>query len=119
MVVIDTSLDSTTGRPLNSTLGTVPLCENPNLLEIYHPEKDGPSLAFVSCYSEDRVAAVDLTSLALARSIDMDDGPNEMIIDYAREKLYVVHTLANTIGVVELNRASIRYLQFVYRFGTI
>lgn len=113
--LVDTSL-SADGEPINDPIDSVPLCENPNLLAVHRPEA-GERVAFVSCYSADQVAAVALGSFRVVATLEVDDGPNELVVDEARRKLYVVHTLASTIGVVELDRASPRYLQMIRRIG--
>lgn len=115
LVIMDTSIDASTGGPVDTTLHVIPVCTNPNILEIFY-STTGQNLAFVSCFSEDRLAVVDLNDLN-AVFIDVDDGPNELVVDYGREKLYVVHTLDDTIGAIELSRKSPDYLKFVYRIG--
>jgi hypothetical protein len=113
--LIDTS-PTVSGEPLNDPIDSVALCENPNLLAVYRPSKGEP-MAFVSCYSDDQVAAVALGSFTVVATIEVDDGPNELIVDEARRKLYVVHTLASTIGVIELDSSSPRRLQMIRRIG--
>lgn len=113
--LVDTSL-SPTGNPINDPIASIALCENPNLMAVHRPAA-GERMAFVSCYSDDQVAAVALGSFDLVSVIDVDDGPNELVVDEARRKLYVVHTLANTIGVVELDRTSPRFLHMIRRVG--
>ena len=113
--LVDTSL-SPEGEPINDPIDTVPLCENPNLLAVHRPE-GGERVAFVSCFSADQVAAVALGSFHVVAIVDVDDGPNELVVDEARRKLYVVHTLAGTVGVVELDRGSPHYLRMIRRVG--
>jgi len=112
---VDTRLRES-GVPINDTLESVALCENPNVLAVSRPP-GGEAMAFISCYSADAVAAVALGSFQVVATIDVDDGPNELIVDQAREKLLVVHTLAHTVGVVELDRKSPRYLTMIRRIG--
>lgn len=113
--LVDTSLDSA-GRPHNDPIDSVALCHNPNLLAVHRPPR-GEAVAFVSCYSDDEIAAVALGSFTVVATIPVDDGPNELVVDEARRKLYVVHTLASTIGVIELDAASPRRLQMIRRIG--
>lgn len=112
---IDTSLNED-DRTLDAVIDSVALCGNPNVLAVHRPAM-GERMAFVSCYSEDQVAAVALGSFGAVATIAVDDGPNELVVDEARRKLYVVHTQASTIGVVELDRTSPRYLQLIRRVG--
>ncbi|MBZ5711249.1 YncE family protein [Nannocystis pusilla] len=113
--LIDTS-QGPDGEPLNDPIDSVALCHNPNVLAIHRPAQ-AEAMAFVSCYSDDQVAAVALGSFTVVATIPVDDGPNELVVDEARRKLYVVHTLAGTIGVVELDSASPRRLQMIRRIG--
>ncbi|HEY8375983.1 MAG TPA: hypothetical protein VIK91_05815, partial [Nannocystis sp.] len=113
--LIDTSLGPD-GEPLVQPIDSVPLCHNPNILAVHRPA-DGEPMAFVSCYSADAVAAVALGSFTVVATIAVDDGPNELVVDAPRRRLYVVHTLASTIGVVDLDPRSPRYLEMVARVG--
>lgn len=95
-------------------IATAELCRNPNILAVYRPP-GGEKIAFVSCYSDDEVAAVMLGSLATI-TIEVDDGPNDMVVDYLRHKLYVINTQSSTISIVELERTP-EFLQVVGRIG--
>lgn len=95
-------------------IATAELCRNPNILTVYRPPA-GEKIAFVSCYSDDQVAAVMLGSLATI-TIDVDDGPNDMVVDYLREKLYVINTQSSTISIVELERSA-EFLEVIGRVG--
>jgi hypothetical protein len=97
-----------------SPIAKADLCRNPNVLTVYRPGA-GENIAFVSCYSDDEVAAVMLGSLATV-TIDVDDGPNDMVVDYLRDKLYVVNTQSSTITIIELERTP-KFLQVVGRVG--
>ncbi|MBA3546044.1 MAG: hypothetical protein H0T76_06155 [Nannocystis sp.] len=112
---IDTSLGPT-GDPLNAEVAIIPLCRNPNLLALYQPKTE-ESLAFVSCYSDSQVAVVALATFTAVATLEVEAGPNELIVDAARRKLYVVHTQASTIGVVELDTKSPDYLHIIGRVG--
>lgn len=113
LTVADTAVDED-GALQISPIATAELCRNPNVLTVYHPGA-GENIAFVSCYSDDQVAAVMLGSLATV-TIDVDDGPNDMAVDYRRDKLYVVNTQSSTITIVELARTP-EFLQVVGRVG--
>lgn len=112
---IDTSLGPT-GDPLDEEVAVLPLCRNPNLLALYQPPGREP-LAFVSCYSDAQVAVVALATFSAVATLDVEAGPNELIVDAARHKLYVVQTMASTIGVIELDAGRPDYLQVVGRVG--
>lgn len=112
---VDTSLGPT-GDPQNLEIAVLPLCRNPNLLALHQPT-DGEALAFVSCYSDAQVAVVALATFSAVATLDVEAGPNELIVDAARRKLYVVHTMASTIGVIELDERDPQYLRVIGRVG--
>lgn len=118
LAAIDTSIDPVTEEPRFSLIRTIPVCSNPNLLRILTPAEGSP-LAFISCFSDDRIAVIEVNSLEVVQFIDVDDGPNELVVDHTRMKLYSIHTLANTIGAIELDRTSPDYLRLVYRIGLL
>ncbi|MCA9663801.1 MAG: hypothetical protein KC486_36070, partial [Myxococcales bacterium] len=115
LIRIDTSLDDE-GEPRLDPIATVSLCRDPNILALDQPP-GGEALAFVSCFSDDRVAAVDLATLRVARTLELGDGPNELVIDDGRRRLYVVETLGHTIAVVDVDRTSPDYLTVIARIG--
>ncbi len=63
------------------------------------------------------MAVVGLGAFQVIDTIEVDDGPNELIIDDARRRLYVVNTLASSIDIVELDRLSPDYLRVLARVG--
>jgi DNA-binding beta-propeller fold protein YncE len=97
-------------------IARVPLCNYPNLLELYRPA-GREWLAFVSCYNDDAVAVIGLGAFTRIATVTVDDGPNELVIDDQRARLYVVNTLASTISILELNHLSPRYLEEIVRIG--
>ncbi len=113
--LVDTRLDDDK-NPINRPIASVSLCRNPNILAIDRPPV-GERLALVSCFSDDQVAVVGLGALSVITTIDVDDGPNELIVDNGRRRLYVVNTLAHTIDLVELDRLSPDFLRVVARIG--
>ncbi len=112
---VDTSLGPT-GDAKNLEIAVIPLCRNPNLLALHRPP-DGEALAFVSCYSDAQIAVVALANFSAVATLDVEAGPNELIVDAARRKLYVVSTMASTIGIIELDSKVPGYLQVIGRVG--
>jgi len=112
---INTSLDEG-GIPFLDAMGTVGLCRNPNILAIDHPPARG-SLAYISCYSDDAIAVVDLNTFRVAKTVDVGEGPNELVIDEERRRLYVIETLEHSVAVIDLDAGSSRYLEVVARLG--
>ncbi len=101
----------------NEVIDTIELCNYPNLLEVYRPENEAP-LAFVTCYGDDELAVVDLGVFAVIREVPLGSGPNEMVADPLRRKLYVANVQDSTVSAVELDRSSPRFLQVVYQLGS-
>ena len=101
---VDMSLDEN-DNPRIDVVATVNLCTNPNLVVVHRPALDGqsgPELAFVSCYGSDQVAVVDLNVFAVVKTIDVGDGPNELLIDRAHGWLFVANTAESSISLIEL-----------------
>ena len=113
--LVDTRLDDESD-PINRQLATAALCRNPNILAIDRPPA-GERLALVSCYSDDQIAVVGLGAFKVIATLEVDDGPNEMVIDDMRRRLYVVNTLASTVDIVNLQRASPEFLKVTARIG--
>ena len=113
--LVDTRLDDN-GVPSNRQIATAALCRNPNVLAIDRPAV-GERLALVSCYSDDQIAVVGLGAFQVVTTLEVDDGPNELVIDDARRRLYVVNTLASTIDIVSLQRQSPDFLRVTARIG--
>ncbi len=112
---IDTSIDDE-GAPRNETREVASLCHYPNLVEVYRPE-GREWLAFVSCYSEGQVAVVGLSAFSVIATIATGEGANELVVDAARQRLYVVNTLESSIALVELDHLSPRFLEVVAVVG--
>lgn len=108
---IDMSLDEEQ-NPRVEVLATVNMCGNPNLVSVYRPN-DGiaASLAMVTCHGSDQVAIVDLGLFLVIATIDIGDGPNEMLIDDARDWLFVANTAESSISIINLDAARPDYLQ--------
>lgn len=95
---------------------TIALCDNPNLLVIARPIA-GEALAFVSCYGDDAIAVVGLGSFTRVATIAVGDGPNEMVVDDARQRLYVIETLGDAVAIVDLDNRSPDFLEVVVRLA--
>jgi hypothetical protein len=110
---VDMSLDEE-GNPRLGLLASVSLCGNPNLVSVYRPSLDGgvgPALALVSCYGSDQLAVVDLGLFIVIATVDLGDGPNELLIDDARDWLFVANTAESSISIVDLDAGRISYLR--------
>jgi hypothetical protein len=112
--LVDTRLDDQ--NPINRQLATAALCRNPNILAIDRPPA-GERLALVSCYSDDQVAVVGLGAFQVIATLEVDDGPER---DGHRRRAPPAlrrHTLASTIDIVNLQRASPEFLKVTARIG--
>ena len=110
---IDTSLDEDS-EPRLAELASVSLCANPNLVAVHRPSLDGglgPRLALVSCYGSDQLAIVDLEIFIVVSTLDVGDGPNELLIDDDRDWLFVVNTAESSISIVDLSASRRTYLR--------
>jgi hypothetical protein len=112
---VDTSLDAD-GLPRDELMQSLPLCNNPNLLELFRPVGE-EWLAFVSCYGADEVAVVSLATFTVIRTIEVGAGGNEMVVDPDRERLYVANIREHSISVVDLDRGSPSFLTEVGVIG--
>ena len=102
--LVDTSLDDR-DEPVDALLRSIPLCGNPNLLELYRPP-DEPWLAFVTCPGQDRVQVIDVEAFEVIRSIPLGRGANEIAVDGDGARLYVANTGESTISVIDLSRGT-------------
>ena len=115
LIRIDMRLDDE-GEPSLTAIDTVGLCRNPNILALDRPPT-GEALAYVSCYSDDQIAVVGLGSFRLVKTIDVGEGPNELVVDAERRRLYVVETLGHSVAMVDTDATSSRYLEVIARLG--
>ena len=72
-------------------LGSVPLCQDPNALELHQPD-GAEGLALVACRGSASVAAVGLSTFRVVRTIAVGAGPSEIAIrPRARRRLRRQH----------------------------
>lgn len=116
---VDMSLDDD-DVPRLEVVATVSLCGNPNLVTVHRPRLDGgygPALALVSCYGSDQLAVVDLSLFSLIATINLGDGANELLIDDARDWLFVANTAESSISIVDLDVRRHSYLRELATLG--
>ncbi|MFO7565917.1 MAG: hypothetical protein R6X02_24960, partial [Enhygromyxa sp.] len=116
---VDTSLDDDQD-PRFVVADTVALCSNPNLVAVWRPSSvgaPGPALALVSCYGTDQLAVVDLGVFVVVRTLELGDGPNELLIDPARRWLFVANTAESSISIVDLDAGRASYLDELATLG--
>jgi hypothetical protein len=116
---VDTSLDEDQ-NPRFDVVGTVGVCSNPNLVAVHRPSvagEPGPDLAFVSCYGDDQIAVVDLAVFVVVQTIDLGDGPNELLVDPIRRWLFVANTAESSISIIDLDASRPTYLEELATLG--
>ena len=116
---IDTSLDEN-DDPRFDVVDTVGLCGNPNLVAVHRPGllgQPGPDLALVSCYGTDQLAVVDLHVFVVVQTIDLGDGPNELLVDDERGWLLVANAAESSISIVDLDASRPSYLTELATLG--
>ena len=116
---VDTSLNDA-GNPRVDVLDTLSLCGNPNLIVVHRPADTGgggPPLAAISCYGSDQVAIVDLNLFRVVETIDVGDGPNELLLDALRGYLFVANTAESTISIIDLDPTRVTYLSELATLG--
>ena len=112
---VDTTVDER-GLTRDVVVATLPLCRNPNILALYDPPSGpGERLALVTCYGDDALAVVARGPFARVATVPVGDGPNEMVLDPARRRLYVIETLGASISVVDLDARAPTYLTVLAR----
>ncbi len=116
LALVDTSVDPETKRPRNVLRATVPLCSNPNMLEVYRPEGE-EALALVSCFSDGLLAVVGLGTFSILQTVEVGAGANEIAIDVRRRQAYVANTRESTISIVSLDQRDPRFLTEWARLG--
>lgn len=98
-------------RPRNEHVGTIPLCDNPNVLAVHRPVEDPEAvttepLALITCTSAARLAVVGLGSFRVLASVPVGAGAHEVVIDAGRQQAYVSNPQEDTISIVSLDPLS-------------
>ncbi len=111
LVRVDTSLDDD-DRPVDAPISSLPLCDNPNVMDLYRPE-GGEPLALVACSGEGRLAVVGLGSFRSLASVPVGVGAHEVVVDHERHQAYVSNPGENTISIVSLDpRDPLRFTEW-------
>jgi DNA-binding beta-propeller fold protein YncE len=66
-------------------------------------ERDGQRLALVSCFAAALIYVVDLDASSVIGTVVVGTGPHDLVVDEAREALYVANTLEASVSVVDLS----------------
>jgi len=115
LIRIRTEVDEA-GVLTESIVGSLPLCANPNALALYRPP-GGEPLALVACRAAAAVAVVGLSSFRVLRTVDVGEGPSEVIVDPTRAVALVANTDDDSVSVIGLDSARADYLAERTRIG--
>lgn len=110
---VDTTVEED-GDSGDHVVATLPLCEEPNMLAVHRPEGAEP-LALVTCYADGALAVVGLSSFRLVQQVELGAGANELQVDPATQRAYVVNTKDDSISVVALDRTNAAFLTEIAR----
>jgi hypothetical protein len=110
---VDTTVEED-GESGDHVIGTLPLCEQPNMLAVHRPE-GGEALALVTCFADGALAVVGLSSFRVIQIVELGAGANEVQIDPVTQRAYVVNTRDDSISVVALDRTNAAFLTEIAR----
>jgi hypothetical protein len=110
---VDTTVEED-GDSGDHVTATLPLCEEPNMLSVFRPEGAEP-LALVTCYADGALAVIGLSSFRLIQTVTLGAGANELQVDEATQRAYVVNTKDESISVVALDRTNPAFLTEIAR----
>jgi hypothetical protein len=112
---MNTSLDDN-GDPLDIPAGPpIELCAEPSRMKLYR--SGGQRFALVSCFASALVYVIDLDASRVTNAIVVGTGPHDLVIDEAREVLYVANTLEASISVVDLSLTRTTRFAEIARLG--
>lgn len=114
LIRVDTSLGPD-GEPLDADVGTVEVCSQPTTFVIYD---DGLNeYGIVSCYRSGEVFIIDLAALTVVGLSRAGIGPDPLVVDVAREVVYVANTLDATISIIDMSPTSSSRFNEIARIG--
>ena len=116
LLKIDTSLDED-GNARNNVIGLEETCPQPTAFQLY--ENDQVRYGLVTCWRTAEMFVIDLETLDLVRQIRVGTGPHEMVVDLAREWVYVANSLDATLSVVDLGQTSQTRFSEIARIGLL
>jgi len=89
----------------------IPVGRSPGYIRVFDSGQGGAETAYVMCFGDDKVWAIDTESLLPVDSINVGAGPYEMaaLLTADMQRGYVSNFLGHTISVVDLDPASPYY----------
>jgi len=110
---VDTTVEED-GDSGDHVIATLPLCEEPNMLAVHRQDGAEP-LALVTCFADGALAVIGLSSFRLIQTVTLGAGANELQVDAATQRAYVVNTQDDSISVVALDRTNAAFLTEIAR----
>lgn len=101
LLYVDTSVDER-GEIRDEPAGLVELCTGPTRMALF--EDGSNEYAAVSCPTPSEVFIVDLSGFRVVANIVTGQGPHPIVVDRARQLLYVGNTLDKTVSVIDIAR---------------
>ncbi|TPV93948.1 MAG: hypothetical protein B7733_17710 [Myxococcales bacterium FL481] len=90
------------GSVINEPAAEVEVCSRPKALALY--ENAHQRYGLLTCYVNSSLFIVDLDSFSVVATLFVGAGAHKMVVDPAREYVYVANTLEATLSVVDLSR---------------
>jgi DNA-binding beta-propeller fold protein YncE len=110
---VDTSLDTDNETFDISSGPPIEVCDQPTRLEIWRDA----GFAFVACFQSAYVYVVDLQEWKVVDTVIAGTGPHDLVVDEAREVLYVANTLEGSVSVIDLGQDRPTRFKEVARIG--
>jgi hypothetical protein len=111
---LDSTLDEQ-GVPRDLPSGAEELCSRPTSLTLY--EDGGHRFALASCYTNGQIFVVDLDAFRTVSIVSVGAGPNDMVVDLARQVVYVANTLEGSISVIDMAPERVTRFSEIARLG--
>ena len=101
LLFVDTSVDER-GETRDESAGLVELCSGPSRMALF--EDGANEYAAVSCPTPGEVFIIDLSGFRVVANVATGAGPHPIVVDRARQLLYVGNTLDATVSVIDIAR---------------
>lgn len=108
--LLDTRIDAT-GVPTNRVFGAIEICRDASILTV------SAARAYVSCFADSRIWALDTDRQTLLAVIDVGRGANSTAVSPSRGRLYVSNFLEDTISVIDITPGSFTENRVVMQLG--
>jgi hypothetical protein len=114
LIRVNTGVDAN-GDTIDEPNAYIELCDRPASLALY---EDGLArYALTSCYRSSEIFIIDADAMNVVTLVRAGTGPHRMVVDYAREMVYVANTLDATVSVIDMGWESPDRFQTIARLG--